>query len=116
LVDWGVAHVHGRKHGGCPRRLGELLALYAPNRVVIEHPEGEHHRWALVRRDCFKTLVNGEISERSASGCSRGAACVKAWAGLVIDGDDRALGESTGGDRGVFGKRLDKLVRCILSF
>lgn len=36
--------------------------------------------------------------------------------GLVIDGDDCALGEGTGGDRGVFGKRRDQLLHAVLSF
>jgi hypothetical protein len=35
---------------------------------------------------------------------------------LVIDGDHRALGESTGGERSVCGRRLDDLVHCIFSY
>jgi hypothetical protein len=33
--------------------------------------------------------------------------------GLVLDGHERALGQSTGGNRGVFGTQLDKLIHGI---
>ena len=45
-----VAQVRGPKHNGSLRRLHELVLLYAPDIVVIEHPEVDSHQLARLRR------------------------------------------------------------------